>query len=451
MPKYFRSLALLVSLALPGYAQAQALTLDEAIRHALTHNPDLRAAGAQADAADARAKAAKGAFLPQLGVRYLARRSDNPLDAFADKLNTRSVTAADLSPAAINEPGTSNLRATTLSIEMPIYTGGRLIAGARAADGQAEAAHLTHGYRRQVIAYQTLQAYRSAQAATLAVQIADDAIAAAREHAETTARLVRQGRIVASDRMTAELNLSAMESMRAQMAGRQRLAFEELRLVAGLPADFEILLPAWERLAPPPAAGADSETRALASRPDLKGREAKLRAARAGIVAARAAFQPQIGLVAADSWYDENAALDNRSQSIMGVVSLNLFNGGRDWHGLSAARRAADEAEAELDGARQAVLRDVRAARSRLTEALARRQIAEQGVDKAHETVRLVKQRYGEGRTILIDLLMAERVLVEARTEELNASLLSELATAELQLAEGALPLPGDDRKDAAR
>jgi hypothetical protein len=39
---------------------------------------------------------------------------------------------------------------------------------------------------------------------------------------------------------------------------------------------------------------------------------------------------------------------------------------------------------------------------------------------------------------------MAERVLVEARNEELNAGLQSELAAAALQLAEGALPLPGD-------
>ena len=444
MPISLRSLTLLGTLILPVVAQAEFLNLDEAIRYALRHNPDLRAAQSRTAAADDRAKAAKGAFLPQLGVRYLARRSDNPLDAFADKLNTRSVTAADLNPAAINEPGTSSLHATTLSIEMPIYTGGRLIASARAARDQAETARLHYGHHRQTIAYQTLRAYRSTQGASQAVQIAEDAVAAARQHAETTARLVRQGRIVASDRLTAELNQSAMESMLAQMKSRQRLALEDLRLIAGLPPELDIRLPPWERPVPPPPAAADGETRALASRQDLKAQEARLRAARAGITAARSVFHPQISVVAADSWYDENAALDNKSQSIMGVVSLNLFNGGRDWHGLRAARRDAEEAEADLDGVRQAVLRDVRAARSRLTEAQTRRQIAEQGVDKARETVRLINQRYGEGRTILIDLLMAERVLVEARNEELNASVLAELAAAELQLAEGTLPLPGE-------
>ena len=55
-----------------------------------------------------------------------------------------------------------------------------------------------------------------------------------------------------------------------------------------------------------------------------------------------------------------------------------------------------------------------------------------------------MKQRYGEGRTILIDLLMAERVLVEARNEELTAGLGQELSAAQLQLAEGSLALPGE-------
>lgn len=444
MSKSIPPLALLLCAVAPAWSVAAPLELDDAVRHALIHNPELQAADAQSAAAEARAKAANGAFLPQLGVRYLARRSDNPLDAFADKLNTRSVTAANLEPAAINQPGTSSVHATQLALELPLYTGGRLLAGAREARATAESAQYNLAHRRQVIAYRTIEAYRSAQAEGLALQIADDAVLAARDHAETTARLVRQGRIVTSDRMTAELNLAAMESLREQVAGRERRARAELRLVTGLPDDRELVLPAWNRLPPPLLPSEDNAAQSAERRADLKAQEAQLVAARARIHAARAAFQPQIGVVAADTWYDDNAALDNKSQSIMGVVSLNLFNGGRDWHGLNAARRAADEAEANRDAARRRAQHELRLAHSQLTEAVARRRIAAAGVDKAHETVHLIKQRYGEGRTILIDLLMAERVLVEARNEELAAALQSELAALALQLAAGTLPLPGD-------
>lgn len=445
--RIFPSLILFAALASPPFAAAAGLlTLDEAIRHALSQNPELRAADRQVQSADAAAAAAKGAFLPQIGVRYMARRSDNPLDAFADKLNTRSVTAADLTPAAINEPGTSTVHATQLLIELPLYTGGRLVAGMRAADATAEASRLSYERRQQATAYNTLHAYRAAQAAAYALTIAQDAVEAARDHAETAARLARQGRIVASDRLTAELGFASAQGLREQAANRQRLAIEELRLVTGLPADGQLLLPPWEnQVAPAAVSGAtEREQRALATRKDLKAGEAQLAASRTKITAARAAFHPQIGVVAADSWYDDNAALDNKSQSIMGVVSLNLFNGGRDWHGLTAAQRDTEQSELRLEGARQAVRNEVRAAASRLTEASARQKIAAQSVGMARENVRLIKQRYGEGRTILIDLLMAERVLVEARHEELAAALNQELGAAQLQLAEGNLTLPGD-------
>jgi len=445
MQKNILSLAFVVALALPALAAATGpLSLDEAIRHALSQNPELRTADRQAQAADARASAAKGAFLPQIGVRYMVRRSDNPLDAFADKLNTRSVDpVTDFDAQALNYPGASTVHATQLSVELPIYTGGRLIAGMREASAYAEAARLGYERRQQATAYNTLHAYRAAQAAAYARTIANDAVEAARGHAETATRLAHQGRIVASDRLTAELNLAAAEGMREQAANRQRLAIEELRLVTGLSADAELILPPWEVPAALTLTTA-SEQRALATRKDLKADEALVRASRAKITAARAVFHPQIGVVAADSWYDGNAALDNKSQSIMGVVSLNIFNGGRDWHGLTAASLDTEQAELRLEGLQQAVRGEVRAATSRLTEATARRNITALSVDKARENVRLVKQRYGEGRTILIDLLMAERVLVEARNEALTAGLGQELSAAQMQLAEGSLPLPGE-------
>ena len=448
MPRNFPSLVLLTAILLPTcVVAADVLSLDAALRHALSLNPELRAAGRQAQAADARADAAKGAFLPQLGVRYMVRRSDNPLDAFADKLNTRSANPADFGNAqTLNYPDASTLHATQLALEMPLYTGGRLVAGARAAGATAQAAHLDYEHRQQTTAYNTLHAYRAAQAAASALTIANDAVDAARDHAQTTARLARQGRIVASDSLTAELNLATAQGLREQAANRQRLALEALRLVTGLPATAELLLPAWENASPAALSAVtetQSEQRALATRKDILAHEAQLVASRAKISAARAAFQPQVGVIAADSWYDDSASLSNKSQSIMGVVSLNLFNGGRDWHGLTAAQHDTEQSELHLEGLQQAVRAEVRAAASRLNEANARRQIAGQTVGKARENVRLVKLRYGEGRTILIDLLMAERVLVEARNEELTAALGQELSAAQLQLAEGSLALPG--------
>ena len=113
MSRCSRLLALFGALLVPTMAPAaEALSLDDAIRHALDHNPELRASSAQAAAAEARADSTWGNLLPQVNLRYMARRSDNPLDAFADKLNTRTVDpATDFNQQALNYPGASTVHA----------------------------------------------------------------------------------------------------------------------------------------------------------------------------------------------------------------------------------------------------------------------------------------------------------------------------------------------------
>lgn len=445
MPRYKPQLLLLVlALGAVAPAMAEVYSLDQALRQALAHNPELLASGEQAQAAVSRAAGARGALWPQLGLRYLARRSDNPLDTFADKLNTRVVDpATDFTGAVLNHPDPSTIHATELAVSWPLYTGGRVSAAIRQADEHSEAARLDHERRQQLLVHRTRAAYLAAQAAQLAAAIAEDAARAAREHAGTSARLARAGRSVASDQMTAELTLASNESAREQALRRRAQALDELKLLMGLTPHAEVELMPWQ----PPTAGAaaplgELEVRALEARKDLHAARAQQNAARARIDEAQAAFLPQFGVVAANSWYADNPALDNKSQSIMGVVSINLFSGGRDRHEIGAARHLATESNARRQALEQAIHAELRAAYQDLTSARARLRIAAQTVDKARANVTLVKKRYGEGRTILLDLLMAERLLVDTRNEELNAALLVKTSESALRLADGTLELP---------
>jgi outer membrane protein TolC len=83
----------------------------------------------------------------------------------------------------------------------------------------------------------------------------------------------------------------------------------------------------------------------------------------------------------------------------------------------------------------QQIKQDVRQAYQRLQEAGKRYSIANRNIAKARRTVSLVNERYGQGRTILIDLLQAERALLETRNEALAAALKIKAADAELAYA----------------
>jgi outer membrane protein TolC len=445
MPRLKQRLPVLIlAFSLSAPAVAEVYSLEQTLRQALVQNPELLANGEQARAALSRAAGARGALWPQLGLRYLARRSDNPLDAFADKLNTRVVNpATDFTGAALNYPDPSTIHATELAVSWPLYTGGRVSAVIRQADEHSEAARLDHERRQQLLVHRTRAAYFVAQAAQLGVAIADDAARAAREHAQTTARLTREGRSVTSDQMTAELTLANIESTHEQALRRHEQALDELKLLMGLAPQAEVELTPWQPpMAVAPMALGELETRAFEARKDLHAARAQQNAARARIDEAQAAFLPQFGVVAANNWYADSPALDNKSQSIMGVVSINLFSGGRDRHEVGAARHLAAESNARQQALEQAIRAELHAAYRDLTSARARLGIATQTVDKARVNVALVKKRYGEGRTILLDLLMAERLLVDTRNEELSAALLVKTSESALRLADGTLELP---------
>jgi outer membrane protein TolC len=127
------------------------------------------------------------------------------------------------------------------------------------------------------------------------------------------------------------------------------------------------------------------------------------------------------------------------------VVSLDLYAGGRHQGEIATALAEEREAQWRVQSLEQTVRHDVREARENLRESRARHATAADNAERAKENVRLVKQRYGQGRTLLIDLLQAERSHTDARSEELVSRVNLEVGQAALQLAEGTLPLPPED------
>lgn len=415
---------------------ADALTADQAVAYALENNPDLTAAYEHSLAAQARTGAAHAGGRPQVNARYTARESNNPLDALADKLNTRSVAASDFDPAMLNDPANTRLQMAELSLQVPIYTGGRIQSGVRQAEHGERAAQLQYQRARETVAAQTRQAYLALQAARRARAIAEDAVAAASEHAQTTADLRRQGRIVSSDKLTAEVNLSAVKGMREQAIARERQALSRLRRVLGRSDNTDIEVAAWQP-ATETDVGTVDENDAFAHRKDLAAMNARVDASYAQIEAARAEHNAQVNFIATTSWYDRHFAVDHNSWSVMGVITKPIYLGGRIHGETAAARHEANAVQAQRAGLEQDIRQQVRDAQDKLAEAQARLAIARDNSERARQTVGLVKKRYGEGRTILIDLLQAERALVQARNEELAAEEEWQSSRIDLALASG--------------
>lgn len=430
----------LVAITASGYVRA--IELDSAVAYALENNPGLRAVEQQVNASMANARVSRAGDLPSVTFSHTARFSDNPLDAFADKLNTRQVRTQDFDPAALNQPGWSDLYFTQVAMRWPVYTGGRQAAQVEDAEASELNRKLHYQREREYTAFETTRAYLIALAAKQGLSISEDAVAALQHHADTTAKLAREGRIVESDKLAAQVSLAAVKAQYEQAVTRYKSALNALKLVMGMSLDNELVLSAASIATADVSELSAYEKLSLDLRKDIAAVRAQLKAASARIDAARSSRMPNVDIVASTNWYDDKPGLKNNSSSIMGVLSMDLYNGQRDAK-VDTAVAQQREVKWHLQALEQNVLKQVRDAYNSLQESISRLAIAENNVDTAKRTVVLVKQRYGQGRTILLDLLQAERLYTDARIEKMTAALNLDLARSALSLASGELSLPG--------
>ena len=421
-------------------ATAQTFDPQQAVAYALAHNPGLRAQGAMAAASRERIAAARSMARPKLvaGVSY--GLSDDPLAGLTDLLETRSVTTGSFSPPLLDNPGTRHLSTTSIALTFPLYAGGGINAGIEAARERAAWHRDELKREREQVAAQTLIAYYGVEAAMQGMRTAKAAVSAARRHVRTTRRLLQEARIVRSDWLTAQVNLAALQGFAAKVRAAAASAKSELRLAMGLPSGVPLTL-APASLPSLPAATRPLVRRALRDRPDLKGVVRQWRAARAQVTIARASMRPHIGISAANQWYGSAPGFANRSWTVMATVHEALYDGGA----ASARASAASERMQALAFERRAlaarIRSEVRQAIVTMRTAALRLALARRRVERARRAALLVRRRYGEGRTVLLDLLQSEQNLTKARIARERARYALLRGDTLLKLAEGK-PLP---------
>lgn len=421
----FSALALAGLLLGSGSALAREITLNQAIQHAMQFSPVLQSSQAGLQASGEQEKTVKASRKPRLDITYDALYSDNPLAALGSKLNTRSVTAEDFQPDNINNPGSFDSYKAGVSIEVPLYTGGRLTAEADEATANTESASLRHERTRATIAYEVSRAYLYAQAAAQAREIARGGTQAAKKHVNTTSQLLAEGRIVAADKLTAEVYHTSVSSAVEKANSQYNQALNALKQVMGMDLAEDIDVTDWNSSAALEALPDvdEAERIAITNRTDLQASLAGIEAAEARMRKAKSSGLPQLSLVGLGDLYGTDPLTDEGSWAVMARARMNLYSGGANKTRLSAARYDKMRLESDRENQVAGIRREVRDAYASSEEGEQRVKLASNNLKTAQQAVKLVNKRYGEGRTILIDLLQSEQALLNSRSEWLNASL----------------------------
>lgn len=405
----------------PGQALPASLTLADAVDLALCRNPRTRETWAAARVAAAQLGVARGATLPTVTGTLSAQTSES---------------------RAVFLSGRRDSATAGLSFNWLLFDFGGRNAAIEQARQALFTADWTHNATLQAVVLDTGQAYFQSFAAEQAVDAARAAERLALQSLEAARTRQKAGTATRADVLQAQTAWSQAVLTRTQAEGDAAIARGVLANAMGLPAQ------ATPALAPPGdvAAGGTGEAAVAALMEEAMSRRPELRAAEAGVAAARAAItveesagRPTLSLNATPSIGVMYPGTDPRNVNIALSVNIPLFLGYQNTYRIRAARDSVDRSSAARDRLRNDISLEVwRSWQDVRTQGQAV-QTAGDLVRSATESHEMALGRYRSGVGSVLDLLTAQTALLQAAVQQIQTRLRLNVSKLALARAIGTL------------
>lgn len=384
--------------------------LEALVAQALERNRDLAVAVARIDEARGLYRIQRADQLPTLGANASATRSRTPLAGIPGAGSTPGA------PAAITMNNFS-VGVGVSSFELDFW--GRVRNLSEAARREYLATVQAERAFRLTLIRDVASTYFAAREAAERVSLAEATVKSRQQELGLAQKRLDAGVTSALDYRQSETLLTQAEAELAALRLTRARSENFLAVLTGgpVPAALPDALPLAEQgRMPALAAGLPSDL--LVARPDIVGAEERLRAARANIGAARAAFFPSISLTGtigfASSSLSNLVGGDSLSWSFGPSISLPIFDFGRNKGNLTVAEARENIQIATYE-------RTIQGAFQEVADALAgRRYLADQvtaqerGTQAQRRIAELARARYREGVAGYLEVLDAERNLFTA-------------------------------------
>jgi outer membrane protein, heavy metal efflux system len=371
----------------PGTAGLNVLTIEEALRAADASSPAVEAANA--GVAVARAQ------------REVAALRPNP-SAFAEVENVAGT--------GIYEGLKSS--ETIAGVQLPVELGGKRAARIRVAEAQGTRALLDAAISRADLRLRVTQAYNEAAAGQRRLATVRDQVVVAAEALRVAQVRVSAGRASPLEVSRAGVALANAKASADRAERSAELAGRNLSLLIGRPAGLLDL--AWfDRVSAIGSAAPVVVAETLAA---AAGR-ADVATATAQVALARSQRIPDLTVSAAARRLEQT----NDMAAVFGVsIPLPLFNTGRAGLNLAGAERARFDALSRV--ALLDAERDIASAQAEMANAATTaRNAAGPALAAALEAARIARIGYREGKFGQLDLIEAERTLLETRIVAIEA------------------------------
>jgi len=379
--------------------QRPEITLDEAVRRALTVQPSMVQAKATSTNAAAAVRSAWGAYTPTVTA-----------SASAAKSNVRRIDPT----TGLSVPAQFTYT-TGLSAGVDLFDGFRRIAQNHAASAAAEAATAgLHGEEYQTT-LATKQIFYNAAAEADLVRVAESQLTRAEQQFQVSVGKLRVGSATRADSLSTLVDVG--NARIALLQAQANLATAEADLGRQVGSDEPVRAQA-DSLIPALPDTATLRSQALETAPSVVEAEANQRVAHAQLWSARSQYWPGLNLSYGSSRQDIGSPWatfdDTPINSWRFGLSWTIFNGFQREATVVQAHTAEDVAVAQAADARRALNANLTQQLAALTTDYAQIDIARANVAAAAEDFRVQNERYRVGASTIVDLTTAEAALTQA-------------------------------------
>ena len=432
-------------LSCPAKAQ-EVLTLERVRKLAVSRNEDLKIAHMQVEKANQQRAAARTSRLPSFSATGTGVYQDKDFEMeLILPTQVPDLQTGELVPNYFPHPVTgepvigpdgnpvfnmyawlplnislSGAYLMGVTMEQPIYTGGKISAGNRMAETGVSMAAENVNLQKMNAIMAADKAYWTYISVSQQVKLAEKALAMLEEFVQLAVDNYEVGMVSRNDVLKArvEYNNSRLNLQKAQNG--MELSRMELCRVTGLPFDARVvaadtIIETSQRLWP------EIDEINPQQRPEYRLLENSVRMHEHNIRMVRANYLPTAGIQAG---YNHVGGLEfsgtefsNTSMNLIGSVRIPLFHWGQGVRKINAARIEKEMSELELEKTRQLLQLEAEKARLNLQLAWERIQMNESALEEAAENLRISRDNYELGMETITDLLMARTHWQEASSE----------------------------------
>jgi outer membrane protein len=428
---------MLILSGLYSYAPAQEkliLTLEDSIRMALEQNPYHLAAEEKISAAKAQMREAASGFFPSLSASGL-----QTLDEKVMELEFPSMIPGQ-PPQKVQVDFTRDYQ-FSLSLSLPLYTGGRLKGGFRQAKYNLETSQEVVRQSRHLTVFNTKSAFYGYLLASEFVKVSQEAVSVAEKFLKNVKAQYGVGMASKFDLLRSEVQLANLQPQLIKARNSLKAAELGLKTVLGLDLSRPVEIMGRLEYNPYEAEVENSIAIALQNRPELKQMNFQKKMAAEMLKLTRAEYLPTVAITGSyNYWADAlNLKKDNWSNyyAVNLAVSLPIFNGFSTAAKMGQTKAMIRELDHTVTGLRETIKLEVRQAFLSLQEARESLLSQEKNVEQALESLRIAELNFTEGMVTTLEVSSTQAQLTQARTNYSQALFDYMMAVAQLERAMG--------------